>query len=72
MNDEIRLFNVVALTENVPARGLVRGQVGTVVEMHPDGAFEVEFSGDDGRAYALVPLNSRQLIVLRYHPAHAA
>lgn len=72
MDEEIRLLDVVALTEDVPARGLVRGQVGTVVEAHAAGEFEVEFSGEDGRAYALVPIRSQQLMVLRYRPAHAA
>ena len=69
---DIKLLNEVALTEDIPAHGLVRGQVGTVMEIYPDGSCEVEFSGDDGRAYALVPLLARQLLVLRYQPARAA
>ena len=71
MADEIRSLDVVALTEDVPAHGLVRGQVGTVVETLSDGTFEVEFSDDAGRAYALVPLAPHQMIVLRYQPAGA-
>lgn len=72
MAEDIRLLDVVALTEDVPETGLVRGQVGTVVEILAEGNYDVEFSGDDGRAYALLPLASRQLIVLRYQPARAA
>lgn len=72
MNESIRMLDVVALTEDVPERGLVRGQVGTVVEILAEGNFEVEFSGDDGRAYALLPLERRQLLVLRYQPAQVA
>lgn len=72
MAQNIRLLDVVALTEDVPARGLARGQVGTVVELLADGYFEVEFSGDDGRAYALLPLAPSQMMVLRYEPARAA
>jgi hypothetical protein len=72
MADEIRLLDVVALTEDVSAHGLVRGQVGTVVETLSGGFFEVEFSDDSGRAYALVPLAPHQMIVLRYWPARAA
>lgn len=30
MNHEIRVLDVVALTEDIPDRGLLRGQVGTV------------------------------------------
>ena len=72
MNEEIRLLDVVALTEDVPAHGLLRGQVGTVVEVFAEGICEVEFNGDDGRAYALAPVESRQLMVLHYRPARAA
>ena len=35
---------VVALLEDPPAEGLVRGQVGTVVENWAPGVYEVEFS----------------------------
>lgn len=72
MADAIGLLDVVALTEDVPARGLVRGQVGTVVEVLAGGHYEVEFSDDAGRAYALAPLPLRQLLILHYQPAHAA
>ena len=69
MNREIHLLDVVALTEDIPDRGLLRGQVGTVVESLGSGAFEVEFVDNDGRTYATVPLNIRQLLVLHYQPA---
>ena len=72
MNDEIRLLDVVALTEDVPEHGLLRGQVGTIVELLTEGSFEVEFSGEAARAYALAPLMRRQLMVLHYEPTHAA
>lgn len=72
MNEEIRLLDVVALTEDVPEHGLLRGQVGTIVEVLAEGSCEVEFSGDEGRAYALAPLARRQLMVLHYQPARAA
>jgi len=63
-----QLLNVVALANELPAEGLVRGQVGTVVEIHPDGCFEVEFSDDGGRTYALLPLPEEQLIDLHHAP----
>lgn len=69
MNQEIRVLDVVALTENVPDRGLLRGQVGTVVESLGPGMFEVEFVDNDGRTYAMLPLKSSQLLVLHYQPA---
>jgi hypothetical protein len=37
MANDVRLLNVVALTEDIPERQLVRGQVGTVVEVLDEG-----------------------------------
>jgi hypothetical protein len=71
MMDSIKLLDVVALTEDLPHRGLRRGQVGTVVEILAD-AFEVEFADTDGEAYALLPLRADQLMRLHYEPAQAA
>jgi len=69
MNQEIQILDVVALTEDIPDRNLVRGQVGTVVEAHGPGAFEVEFTDNEGKTYAMLPLKSSQLLVLHYQPA---
>jgi hypothetical protein len=69
MNREIRVLDVVALTEDIPDRGLLRGQVGTVMESLGPDVFEVEFVDNDGRTYATVPLYTRQLLVLHYQPA---
>jgi hypothetical protein len=63
---EIDVLSVVALLEDRPAEGLRRGQVGTVVESLASGLYEVEFSDDLGRTYALVPLRSHQVLKL-YH-----
>ena len=48
-----------------------RGQVGTVVELL-DGAYEVEFSDDDGKTYAELALPSGQLLILHHRPQQAA
>jgi hypothetical protein len=64
----IMLLDIVELMDDLPDKGLRRGQVGTVVELLA-GAFEVEFSDDDGRAYAMVALRADQLIVLPHQPA---
>jgi len=69
MNREIRVLDVVALTEDISDRGLLRGQVGTVVESLGPGIFEVEFVDNDGRTYAMLPLKSSQLLVLHYQLA---
>lgn len=68
MSDEIESLDVVALLQDLPAQGLVRGQVGTVVELLAPGVFEVEFSDDEGRSYAMLALNGDQLMILHHHP----
>jgi hypothetical protein len=68
VNPEIESLDVVALLEDLPAHGLVRGQVGTVVELLAPGVFEVEFNDDEGRSYAMVALKVDQLMVLHHNP----
>jgi len=68
----INPLDVVALTEELPDRGLDRGQVGTVVETLAPGVYEVEFSDDDGRTFATLALRTDQLLVLRYQPVKVA
>ncbi len=68
MNEAVDILDVVALTDDLPGRGLYKGQVGTVVESLAPGVFEVEFSDEEGRAYASLALEERQLLVLRYEP----
>jgi hypothetical protein len=72
MTPNIQLLDVVALTADVPAKGLLRGQVGTVVETLSPGVFEVEFSDEQGRTYAQLALKGSQLLVLHYQPQQAA
>ena len=71
MKELIHLLDVVALTEDLPERGLSRGQVGTVVEELVPDIFEVEFSDNEGRTYAILALRADQLMVLRYEPVLA-
>ena len=80
MNAAIQMHDVVALLDDVPARYfetgrpllLRRGQIGTVVMTYDGTAFEVEFAGRDGRAYALLPVPAGKLIVLHESPVVAA
>ena len=66
---KIKLFDVVALTHDLPEHNLWRGQVGTVVEILANGdAFEVEFSDRDGRTYESLGFRAPQLMVLHYEP----
>jgi len=68
----IQLLDVVALVHDRPGDDLVRGQVGTIVEEPSVGVFEVEFSDDDGKTYAMLPLSADELIVLHTAPVRTA
>jgi hypothetical protein len=72
MTPTIQLLDVVALTADLPDKGLLRGQVGTVVETLAPGVFEVEFSDDQGKTYAQLAIREHQLLVLHYQPQQAA
>lgn len=68
----IEMHSVVALLEDLPEHGLVRGQVGTVVESWTDSVYEVEFADESGRTFAMVALKPEQMIRLHYEPVHQA
>ena len=65
------LNDVVALLADIPERSLSRGQVGTVIELLDADTTLVEFSDDDGRAYAITPVKSSQVLLLHYEPEAA-
>ena len=72
MSAKINLLDVVALIEDLPERGLYRGQVGTVVESLAPSVFEVEFNDNDGRIYASLAVRADQLLVLHHRPIEIA
>lgn len=72
MAASIKVLDVVALVEDVPGKHLLRGQVGTVVEVLAPDVYEVEFCDDEGRTYTSTALKASQLMVLRYRPQVAA
>ena len=70
---ELEKLSVVALIQDLPAKGLKRGQVGTIVEDLAPGVYEVEFSDDQGRTYASATLHADHLMRLYHEPTvHAA
>jgi len=71
MNDTINLLDIVALSAPLSTKGLVRGQVGTVVEMLDPQHVEVEFADERGVTYATAAVKTSDLIVLHYQPVSA-
>ena len=69
---EIKLLDVVALTQDVPDHNLKCGEVGTVVEILSNGeAFEVEFSDDNGQMYKCLSFLDSQLRVIPHEQIKA-
>jgi len=69
------MLAVVALTEDIPERGLTRGELGTVVEYlgtESDPAYLVEFSDEAGEAYEFGTLRAEQLMVVHGRSAQLA
>ncbi|WP_295886621.1 DUF4926 domain-containing protein [uncultured Thiohalocapsa sp.] len=72
MHTAISPHAVVALTPDLPEHGLLAGQVGTVMDTLGEDTFEVEFSDDEGRAYAMAAVPAERLLQLRYTPTAVA
>jgi hypothetical protein len=65
-SSKIRELDVVALLADIPQEKLTRGQVGTVVDLAGNGFALVEFSDDNGAAYAFVAVSESELLPLVY------
>ena len=72
MSEDIKVLDPVAVTEDLPELGLRRGEVGTVVDVWKNGAYEVEFSDESGQTYLFAALSSDKLIPLFYRHREAA
>lgn len=69
----LKLFDVVALTADLPEENLEQGQVGAIVEIYNNGeAFEVEFVDKSGQTYGLITLRPKQIMLLHYEPVQIA
>jgi hypothetical protein len=57
----IKELDTVVLTEDLTEHGLKRGDVGTVVLLHGDAGYEVEFVSLKGETLAVVSLAAGQV-----------
>ncbi len=70
-NGGLSILDVVALLTDLPTQRLARGQVGTVVEQLDPSTSLVEFSDEQGHAYAVAPCPRAELLTLHYVPEAA-
>lgn len=72
-DNQIRELDVVALLVDVPDEKLVRGHVGTVVEVDLSrGLYLTEFSDDAGATFAMPALRREQIMRLFHEPLQQA
>jgi Domain of unknown function (DUF4926) len=71
MKMRIEKYLTIALLVEIPEKKLARDQVGTVVEELDADHLLVEFSDDEGRAYAITPVRVSNTLVLHYQPEAA-
>ncbi len=57
----IKELDQVVLTVDLPQNGLVRGDIGTVVLLHGEEGYEVEFVALDGETVAIASLSTSQV-----------
>jgi hypothetical protein len=66
MENEIKLFSVIALLCDIYDKKLQKGQVGTIVEQLATDTFEVEFCDKNGQTIVTASVNIDQILVLHY------
>ncbi len=57
----IKELDQVVLTVDLPEHELVRGEIGTVVLLHGEEGYEVEFVALDGETIAIASLSTSQV-----------
>jgi hypothetical protein len=57
----LKELDSAVLTIDLPAHGLSAGDIGTIVLVHGEKGYEVEFVALDGETLAVVSLNQDQL-----------
>lgn len=65
---KLKELDLAALRHDLPAYGLIAGDIGTVVQVYADGAaYEVEFVAADGRTLAVETLEADEVDPLAGH-----
>ena len=62
----LKLLDTVALLKDIPDEKLVKGQVGTIIEMLDKDVYEVEFADKQGRTIASLALVVEELMLLHF------
>lgn len=62
----LQMLDVVALVKEIPDKDLLKGQVGTIVELLEPGIYEVEFTTKQGETKLTLALPDEFLMRLHF------
>lgn len=65
--DDLKLHDVVALTEPIPANNLRRGDIGVIIDIGPNGQYLLEFVDRNGVPYATPTVSADGLMKVYLH-----
>lgn len=60
----VKQFDVVRITKDYPIEGIIKGQIGTILDVYDDNHFEIEICDDYERTLFLVTLSKDFLEVV--------
>ncbi|MBI5219219.1 MAG: DUF4926 domain-containing protein [Bacteroidia bacterium] len=66
MKPDFNLLDAVALLKDIPEKKLLKGQVGTIVEILDTNVFEIEFSDKKGQTLVSIAIEKNDLLLLKY------
>ena len=72
MTTTFQLYDRVETLIDLPAFGVKAGAIGTIVDVHPGGAFEVDFGLDASGDIVTAGLEASDIVVHRMDVKHAA
>ncbi|MEB3160894.1 MAG: DUF4926 domain-containing protein, partial [Synechocystis sp.] len=64
------LYDVIELLVDLPQMDLQSGQLGTILEIHNNNAYEVEFSAPNGEVLGFLALKPEQFVVVWKYQTH--
>lgn len=65
--DELKVHDIVALTEPIPDHNLRRGEIGVVVDIGPNNQYVLEFADRNGIPYAMPTVSTEGLMKVYLH-----
>ncbi|AKD58708.1 DUF4926 domain-containing protein [Spirosoma radiotolerans] len=65
--DELKLYNVVALTRAISEHNLRRGDIGVLIDIGPNSHYMLEFADRNGVTYAMPIVSIEGLIKVYLH-----